>query len=168
MGTQYEYKNAREGLKLIYKEEGFFGLFRGARVSSLRIAIGSSVQLATYDTCKSIITEKITYFQNIDNSYKRVSLHFLSAMVSGAMVCLVNNPADVMTTRLYNQNAQNQKYTGIGDCFIKILRVEGISGFYKGLTSHYLRMGPHTVLTFIFFEQLLTFSQSIRNKYRTT
>ena len=29
MGTQYEYKNAREGLKLIYKEEGFLAYWRG-------------------------------------------------------------------------------------------------------------------------------------------
>ena len=154
MGTQYEYKNARDGLKTIFKEEGFLGMFRGAKVAVLRIATGSSVQLATYDTAKIFIKDKIPYFQNELSPKRAMFLHFVSAMVSGVLVCTAMNPADVMATRLYNQNSTKQLYNGIGDCFIKILRVEGIYGLYKGWWAHYLRVGPHTVFTFLFFEQL--------------
>ena len=36
------------------------------------------------------------------------------------------------------------------DCFLKILRNEGPLAFYKGFTSHVLRISPHYALTFNF------------------
>ncbi len=27
-------------------------------------------------------------------------------------------------------------------------------GFYKGWLAHYARLGPHTILTFVFWEQI--------------
>ena len=40
------------------------------------------------------------------------------------------------------------------DCARKIVTQEGPLGFYKGVLPHYLRLGPHTILTFVFWEQL--------------
>ena len=34
------------------------------------------------------------------------------------------------------------------------MRSEGVVSLWKGFTPYYLRVGPHTVLTFIFFEQV--------------
>ena len=39
------------------------------------------------------------------------------------------------------------------DVILKIVRREGIPALWKGFTPCYLRIGPHTVLTFIFLEQ---------------
>ena len=38
---------------------------------------------------------------------------------------------------------------------MKIVRKEGVSALWKGFTPCYLRIGPHTVLTFIFLEQFV-------------
>lgn len=40
------------------------------------------------------------------------------------------------------------------DVFQRILRSEGIFSFWKGFTPYFSRLGPHTILTFIFIEQL--------------
>lgn len=46
------------------------------------------------------------------------------------------------------------EFTGSLDVIMKILRKEGIFALWKGFTPYYARLGPHTVLTFIFLEQL--------------
>ena len=151
-GTQQRYRNTFTALSEIWKSEGISGLTRGAKVACIRVGTGSSVQLTTYDTSKETLIQYIPYFQNPER--RGIALHFLSSMISGLAVTTAMNPADVMTTPIYNQAAGSELYSSIPDCFVKILRTEGIAGFYKGWTAHYLRVGPHTILTFVFLEQL--------------
>lgn len=37
---------------------------------------------------------------------------------------------------------------------VKVVRYEGFFSLWKGFTPYYARLGPHTVLTFIFLEQM--------------
>jgi len=37
---------------------------------------------------------------------------------------------------------------------MKVVRTEGPLSLWKGFTPYYARLGPHTVLTFIFLEQM--------------
>lgn len=45
------------------------------------------------------------------------------------------------------------EYKGALDVLTKITQREGIFALWKGFTPYYARLGPHTVLTFIFLEQ---------------
>ena len=49
---------------------------------------------------------------------------------------------------------QGQLYRGYVDCFSKTMRKEGLTGLYKGLGASYFRLGPHTVLSLFFWEEL--------------
>ncbi len=56
------------------------------------------------------------------------------------------NPIDVVRTRYYNQKYENGKgtlYKTGFDAFKTIVRNEGPRALYKGLTSHFMRIGPH-------------------------
>lgn len=79
-------------------------------------------------------------------------------MVSGVMVVACMTPFDVVSTRLYNQATDAQGkglyYRGVGDCFIKIFKKEGLWGFYKGWGASLFRLGPHTVLSLVFWQEL--------------
>ena len=46
------------------------------------------------------------------------------------------------------------EYNGLAEVFKKIVKNEGLLALWKGFTPYYARLGPHTVLTFIFLEQL--------------
>ena len=37
---------------------------------------------------------------------------------------------------------------------MQVVRNEGFFSLWKGFTPYYARLGPHTVLTFIFLEQM--------------
>ena len=81
-----------------------------------------------------------------------------ASIFSGFVAVLCQTPFDVVSTRLYNQGTdatgRGLLYRGVVDCFVQIYKVEGVWGFYKGLGASLFRLGPHTVLTLIFWNQL--------------
>lgn len=76
--------------------------------------------------------------------------------MTGLVVTTAMNPMDVVSTRIYSQKVVNGKgklYSGVMDCIMKTMKSEGLRGFYKGWAAHYMRLGPHTVFTFLFWEE---------------
>jgi len=65
-------------------------------------------------------------------------------------------PLDIAKTRIQNMKMIDGKpeYRGAGDVIINVIRKEGVFSLWKGFSPTYLRIGPHTVLTFIFLEQM--------------
>lgn len=46
------------------------------------------------------------------------------------------------------------EFKGAIDVLVKVTKNEGVFALWKGFLPYYTRLGPHTVLTFIFLEQL--------------
>ena len=141
------YANCFEALQRIYRTEGFIRMFSGATMASSRGMLVTIGQLACYDEIK---------FQMIKTKYFRDNLvtHFSSSLLAGLIATVITMPFDVLKTRL--MNAKPGEYSGIIDCARGVLKV-GPSGFFKGFVPAFVRLGPHTVLTFIFLEQLKKF-----------
>eukprot|EP00287_Rhodomonas_sp_CCMP768_P012650 CAMPEP_0196719266 /NCGR_PEP_ID=MMETSP1091-20130531/2306_1 /TAXON_ID=302021 /ORGANISM="Rhodomonas sp., Strain CCMP768" /LENGTH=305 /DNA_ID=CAMNT_0042060187 /DNA_START=57 /DNA_END=974 /DNA_ORIENTATION=+ len=148
VGHQHQYKGLIDGLTQVFKSEGVSGLFRGVDGAVPRVMVGSASQLATYDTTKKALL-RLSYFRD------GLFTHFTASMVSGVVVTTIMNPFDVVSTRMYNQpQGAARVYANPLDCFAKTFRAEGVRGFYKGWLAHYARLGPHTVLTLVFWEQM--------------
>ena len=62
-------------------------------------------------------------------------VHFVSAMIAGVAVAIVTSPIDVVKTRVMNIDSKNPIYSGMLDCFRKVLSAEGLLGFYKGFNA---------------------------------
>ncbi|KAH8291251.1 hypothetical protein KR054_010047 [Drosophila jambulina] len=158
VGFQHRHTSMIDAMRQIYRTQGIRGFWRGATTCLSRAVMASSAQIGTFPTAKAFLQ---------DNGYVThpVLLSFCSGLMSGSMVSLANAPFDVVTTRMYNQpvdaNGRGLVYRGLVDCFLKILRKEGVHGMYKGFWPIYLRSVPHTTLTFIFFDKLL----QLRNRY---
>jgi len=79
-------------------------------------------------------------------------------MTSGVMVVTAMTPFDVVSTRLYNQGTDTAGrgllYRGVTHCFVRTFTAEGIWGFYKGAGASFFRVGPHTVLSLVIWNQL--------------
>ena len=153
VGHQHQYRGALSGLLQVWRAEGVRGLYRGATAAMLRVGVGSGVQLSTYDRVKALIVESSGGRLKASD----IGTHFVASMVSGVVITLAMNPFDVMSTRMYNQKVEGGKgvyYSSVVDCGWKIAKSEGLAGFYKGFVPHFLRLGPHTILTFVFWEQL--------------
>ncbi|CAH0514845.1 unnamed protein product [Peronospora belbahrii] len=149
VNAQYAYYGMMDGFRQIIKADGFKGLYRGTTASIPRVAIGSGTQLATYTQVKTLVIAA-----GVEDG---IQVHLGSSILTGLVVTTAMNPMDVVSTRIYSQKVVNGKgklYSGVIDCAMKTLKSEGIQGFYKGWAAHYLRLGPHTVFTFLFWEEV--------------
>ncbi|KNC96803.1 uncharacterized protein SPPG_08005 [Spizellomyces punctatus DAOM BR117] len=159
VGAQHSYvqQGTVRALQIIYRGEGLRGLWRGVDAAMLRTGIGSAVQLSSYDSCKHLLSQSGWF--NLHDGHGGLELHLAASLITSLFVCIAMNPFDVASTRMYNQRtAADGKHgalykSGI-DCLVKTAKVEGVAALYKGFTAHYLRVGPHTILTFVFLEQL--------------
>ncbi len=117
------------------------------------MAVGSAAQLSTYDSTKVMLQQS---WGGAVFGRDSAMTHFTAAMICGVAVTVAMNPFDVIATRLYNQTTRldargrvrGSLYSGPLDCAVKVGRVEGFRGFYKGAVAHYCRLGPHTVRAF--------------------
>lgn len=153
VGFQHEHSSMTRAFLTIYRKEGFFGLWRGGNAALARGSTGSAVQLSTFSNIRALIVENETMAR-----YPNVST-LAASFVAGIGLCLAMTPFDVVCTRLYNQGldpatGRGLYYSGFFDCFVKMARTEGFFGFYKGVGASYLRLGPHTVLTMMFWTNL--------------
>lgn len=66
--------------------------------------------------------------------------------------------ADVIKTRLQVEARSGQvTYSGLLDCFSKILTLEGPSAFFKGVMPRVFRSGPQFGVTLLTYELLLEY-----------
>ncbi|XP_029375089.1 solute carrier family 25 member 35 isoform X2 [Echeneis naucrates] len=139
-------------LAAIYREHGMLGLWRGSSAAVPRVSIGSAAQLSTFSSSKEFVID----LQVFSKDSWPVALS--AGMISSVVVVLAMTPFDVVSTRLYNQPVDHlgkgELYKGFVDCFSKTVRKEGLTGLYKGLGASYFRLGPHTILSLFFWDEL--------------
>ncbi|XP_072501436.1 mitochondrial dicarboxylate carrier-like isoform X1 [Notamacropus eugenii] len=137
------YSHALDGIIRVAREEGIKKLFSGATMASSRGALVTVGQLSCYDQVKQLVlsTEMIS-----DNIFA----HFLSSFIAGGCATFLCQPIDVLKTRLMNSKGE---YRGVIHCALETAKL-GPLAFYKGFLPAGIRLVPHTVLTFIFLEQL--------------
>ncbi|XP_044755215.1 solute carrier family 25 member 35-like [Coccinella septempunctata] len=150
----------------IYRDQGLRGFFKGATASLPRAFIGTS-QLTSF----AIAREN---FNKLD-TFKELPMltTLLASSIAGIVLSLAMTPFDAVLTKLYKQainpkqNSQ-QVYDGFLDCLRKTYKKEGLRPFYRGLGPLSMKLGPHTVLCLVFWEQLKDFYDNnceIHDKY---
>jgi len=166
VGAQHYYKNSFDALSTIFRAEGVRGLFRGIDAAILRTSMGSSVQLPSYNFTKNQLVKHDILPANSTWTF------LVSSSVSGACVCLVMQPADTALTRMYNQpttigpdgKSRGVFYRNPIDCLWKTLKAEGVRGWYKGSTAHFLRIAPHTIVTLTAYDIIIGLYQATRHQ----
>ncbi|CAF0936522.1 unnamed protein product [Adineta steineri] len=143
------YAHVFDALVRITREEGITKLWRGAIPTSTRAMIVNAAQMPTYSQAKQVLISSGLMEQGF-------FLHAVSSLIAALVTTTVSLPVDIVKTRYQNMKVIQGKpeYNGILDVFQRILRKEGIFSFWKGFTPYFSRLGPHTILTFIFIEQL--------------
>ncbi|WPH04217.1 Hypothetical protein R9X50_00710600 [Acrodontium crateriforme] len=136
------YKNAVDGLVRMAREEGLASLFRGVWPNSTRAVLMTASQLASYDLFKKELSSR---FGMGDNLYT----HFSASLMAGFVATTVCSPVDVVKTRVMSAKT----HEGLMSLLTRITAKEGLGWMFKGWVPSFIRLGPHTIATFMFLEQ---------------
>ncbi|MCJ1259408.1 Mitochondrial dicarboxylate transporter [Lignoscripta atroalba] len=136
------YKNAIDGLIRMTREEGWRSLFRGVWPNSVRAVLMTASQLASYDGFKRVLLTNTGMDDNL-------TTHFTASFLAGFVATTVCSPVDVIKTRIMSAKESE----GLAKLLVRIYKLEGVSWMFRGWVPSFIRLGPHTVVTFIFLEQ---------------
>lgn len=143
----------RVGAMRIVRQLGIMGLYRGASACLLRDIPFSAIYFPVYAHSKA-------FFRTVQGGEDRWYSLLAAGAIGGIPAASLTTPADVIKTRLQVEARRGQQtYSGIVDCFWKILRTEGPRAFAKGALARVFRSSPQFGVTLLTYEALQRFSE---------
>lgn len=140
------YKGVADAFARMYREEGLLSFWKGFYISLLRAATMTGGMLSINDEVK----ERIVNLRGIKKPDTAANLS--AAAVSGVACSFASLPFDNVKTKLQKMKAGSDgkmPYAGIVDCFRKSFAREGITGFWAGYPTFYMRVAPHAMIVLI-------------------
>ena len=145
------YRNAIDGLIRMSREEGWRSLFRGVWPNSMRAVLMTASQLASYDGFKRVLLENTTLEDNL-------TTHFSASFMAGFVATTVCSPVDVIKTRVMSAKHSENLLVLLK----KTIANEGVGWMFRGWVPSFVRLGPHTIATFLFLEQHKTIYRHLK------
>nr|P29518.1 RecName: Full=Adenine nucleotide transporter BT1, chloroplastic/amyloplastic/mitochondrial; AltName: Full=Protein brittle-1; Flags: Precursor [Zea mays]AAA33438.1 brittle-1 protein [Zea mays] len=130
----------------IMQNEGWTGLFRGNAVNVLRVAPSKAIEHFTYDTAKKFLTPKGDEPPKIP-----IPTPLVAGALAGFASTLCTYPMELIKTRV---TIEKDVYDNVAHAFVKILRDEGPSELYRGLTPSLIGVVPYAACNFYAYETL--------------
>ena len=144
------YKNVFQAFYHIYSTQGARGLYVGVGQTVQRAGILGSCQAPAYDHSKHTL-------KNAGILEEGVALHLVASFFAGIVAVTITAPIDLIKTRVMSSKPLSDgtmPYKGTLDCFSKTIKNEGFLALYSGWVPGWMRLGPHTIVTFLVFEKL--------------
>ena len=132
------YSNTFDAFSSIIREEGIFGLWRGIKITMLRVLLINVGQLAGNE----IISELIKPFF-VEHSFL---LNNISAILASFLTAFLSLPADNLKVKLQKQTPDTLLYSGIGNCLTKTIQREGLLRLWVGFPIYLVRGTPHSFI----------------------
>jgi len=151
LGKEKKYNGMLDCLKKTIKSNGFMSLYNGIGPSSIGIVVYRGAQFGLQDILKA--------FNPYQKDFTAVGLasKFAVAQVAVATSGIVAYPFDTMQRRLQIEASKpkdQQLYSGMSNCFSKILQTEGPGGFFKGALANVLR-GTGAALVLVIYDEII-------------
>lgn len=155
------YGRISETLRIVYREQGVRGLYRGLG-ASMAGTPAAAIQLPFYEYIKR---GGLVEGGGLP-SPTRIAV---ASAASAAAVSIIAFPSEVVRLRMQAQEMRGadsgrqtpvgqtppRKYAGVADAFRTIFREEGAFALYRGLSASLIRTVPNSAIGLLTFETLL-------------
>lgn len=148
--TQVELKGMGDAFRSVFRENGIRSFYKGYTPAMLSLSPFIAINFATFDTLKT------SYFGDKKFSKKQLQERNPAALLglgaaAGIVAQTVCYPLDTVRRRM---QMAGKHYSSTANAFSTILRVEGLSGFYKGMSANALKVVPNNAIRFAAYEIL--------------
>jgi len=128
-GEEKRYSGLGDCFKRVNAEQGTKAFWRGNLVNCLRYAPQQGSALALNDVMRSLTPK----YDPIEQVAMATATSLLSGGFAGAAANTICYPFDFARTRLASDVGSGKRmFNGIGDCIIKTVKSQGITGLYRG------------------------------------
>lgn len=150
-----KYNGTLQGLKYIWRTEGFKGLFKGNGTNCARIVPNSAVKFFSYEQASKGILW--LYRQQTGNEDAQLTplLRLGAGACAGIIAMSATYPLDMVRGRLTVQTeASPYQYRGMFHALSTVLRQEGPRALYRGWVPSVIGVVPYVGLNFAVYESL--------------
>ncbi|GMH19082.1 hypothetical protein Nepgr_020923 [Nepenthes gracilis] len=141
----------------VYDEAGVWGFWKGVFPTLIMVS-NPSIQFMLYETLLKKLRKRRSSSKSGSNGVTALQIFLLGALAKlGATV--VTYPLLVVKSRLQSKqviSADNRRhYRGTSDAIMKMIRYEGLSGFYKGMSTKIVQSVLAAAILFMVKEELV-------------
>jgi solute carrier family 25 (mitochondrial S-adenosylmethionine transporter), member 26 len=128
---------------------GFRGVYKGLSATAIGSAPGAALFFSTYEHLKEINSA----------NFSTPVVHMIAAAVGECTACIVRVPTEVIKQRL-----QTGMYKSMPEAVGSILKLDGVSGLYRGFGATILREVPFSLVQFPLYERIKATIKSITGR----
>ena len=139
-----KYTGVLQAIKRIIDEEGFGALYTGFATTIVGVIPYEGGQFMMHDYLNKLWNDRMKRPMNTVEK-------LLIGCISGGFAQTISYPVD--TVRKAMQVAPSGTYKGMCDCAIKIVKTEGVTGLFKGISMNLLKVVPFSALSFYCYEE---------------
>ncbi|CAA7397401.1 unnamed protein product [Spirodela intermedia] len=150
-----KYNGTIQGLKYIWKTEGFRGLFKGNGTNCARIVPNSAVKFFSYEKASSGILWLYRQQTGKEDAELTPVLRLGAGACAGIIAMSATYPMDMVRGRITVQTEKSPyQYRGMFHALTTVYRQEGFRALYKGWLPSVIGVVPYVGLNFAVYESL--------------
>ncbi|GLT90794.1 hypothetical protein SLE2022_087120 [Rubroshorea leprosula] len=150
-----KYSGTIQGLKYIWRTEGFRGMFKGNGTNCVRIIPNSAVKFFSYEEASKGILWLYRKQTGNEDAQLTPLLRLGAGACAGIIAMSATYPMDMVRGRLTVQTDKSpRQYRGIFHALSTVLKEEGPRALYKGWLPSVIGVVPYVGLNFAVYESL--------------
>merc|ERR1711959_623603 len=151
LGKVKKYNGMADCIMKTAKEGGVLSLYNGIGPSTVGIVVYRGAQFGLQDIIKAFNPYQKEF------STRGIVSKFIVAQIAVSVSGIAAYPFDTLQRRLQIEASKpksEQIYTGMVDCFGKIMKAEGPGGFFKGALANILR-GTGAAIVLVLYDEIM-------------
>ena len=138
--VSYHVRSTFSAVRGLYHNEGLFALWKGIGAMVVGVMPSRAIYFSSYNKGKSIFSEIV--------GQENALVHLSSAFCAGITTATATNPIWLIKTRMQLQSVAKDAaplYRNSFHCLSEVVKKEGVSALYKGLSASYLGVAEGTI-----------------------